>query len=77
LIRSGDDHSFYRVNPLAFARGRAMAAPEVIDLFLHAARSGLFDMSWDVLWPQSGMVLDSFGALRTLPAEPGDKEGPH
>lgn len=23
-------------------------------------------MSWDVLCPQSGMVLDSFGALRTL-----------
>ena len=43
-----------------------MAEPEAIDLFLHAARSGLFDMSWDVLCPQSGMVLDSFGALRTL-----------
>ena len=23
-------------------------------------------MHWDVLCPQSGMVLDSFGALRTL-----------
>jgi hypothetical protein len=23
-------------------------------------------MSWDVVCPQSGMVLDSFGALRTL-----------
>ena len=66
LIRSGDDHSLYRINPLAFARERAMAEPEAIDLFLHAARSGLFDMSWDVLCPQSGMVLDSFGALRTL-----------
>ena len=66
LIRSGDDHSLYRVNSLAFARERAMAEPEAIDLFLHAARSGLFDMSWDVLCPQSGMVLDSFGALRTL-----------
>src|SRR4029078_8620480 len=33
---------------------------------LHATRCGLFEMSWDVLCPQSGMVLDSFGALRTL-----------
>ncbi|TIV47447.1 MAG: adenylate/guanylate cyclase domain-containing protein, partial [Mesorhizobium sp.] len=66
LIRSADDHSLYRVNPLAFARDRAIAEPEAIDLFLHAARCGLFDMSWDVLCPQSGMVLDSFGALRTL-----------
>jgi class 3 adenylate cyclase len=66
LIRSGDDLSLYRVNPLAFARDRAISETESIDLFLHATRSGLFNMSWDVVCPQSGMVLDSFGALRTL-----------
>src|SRR6185437_5886840 len=66
LIRGSDDQSLYRVNPLAFARDRAIAEAESIDLFLHATRSGLFDMSWDVVCPQSGMVLDSFGALRTL-----------
>src|SRR5690242_14584279 len=66
LIRSGDDLALFRVNPLTFARDRAIAAPESIDLFLHAARSGLFEMSWDVVCPQSGMVLNSFGALRTL-----------
>jgi class 3 adenylate cyclase len=66
LIRSGDDLSLYRVNPLAFARDRSIAEAECIDLFLHAARSGLVEMSWDVVCPQSGMVLDSFGALRTL-----------
>ncbi|HEY2891039.1 MAG TPA: DUF5939 domain-containing protein [Dongiaceae bacterium] len=66
LIRSGDDLSLYRVNPLAFARDQAIVEAESIDLFLHAARCGLFDMSWDVICPQSGMVLESFGALRTL-----------
>ena len=66
LIRDGDDLSLYRVNPLAFARDRAIAEAEAIDLFLHAARCGLFEMRWDVLCPQSGMVLDSFGTLRTL-----------
>lgn len=66
LIRSGDDLSLYRINPLAFARDRAIAEAESIDLFLHATRSGLFEMSWDVICPQSGMLLDSFGALRTL-----------
>lgn len=66
LIRSDDDLSLYRINPLAFARDRAISEAESIDLFLHATRSGLFDMSWDVVCPQSGMVLDSFGALRTL-----------
>jgi hypothetical protein len=66
LIRDGDDRSLYRVNPLAFARDRAVAEAEAIDLFLHAARCGLFEMHWDVLCPQSGMVPDSLGALRTL-----------
>lgn len=66
LIRSGDDFSLHRINPLAFARDRAITEPESIDLFLHATRAGLFTMSWDVVCPQSGMVLDSFGALRTL-----------
>lgn len=66
LIRSGDDLSLYRINPLAFSRDRSVAEAESIDLFLHATRSGLFEMSWDVVCPQSGMVLDSFGALRTL-----------
>src|ERR1051326_6596671 len=66
LIRSADALPLYRINPLAFARDRAISEPESIDLFLHATRSGLFDMSWDVVCPQSGMVLDSFGALRTL-----------
>jgi hypothetical protein len=49
----------------AFARDRAIVEAESIDLFLHAARYGLFEMHWDVLRPQSGMVLDSFGALRS------------
>jgi Family of unknown function (DUF5939) len=66
LIRSGDDLSLYRVNPLTFARDRAISEAESIDLFLHATRSGLFDMRWNVVCPQSGMVLESFGALRTL-----------
>jgi hypothetical protein len=66
LIRDGDDRSLDRVSPLAFARDRAVAEAESIDLFLHAARCGWFEMHWDVLCPQSGMVLDSFGALRTL-----------
>ncbi len=66
LIRSGDDLSLYRINPLAFARDRSIGESESIDLFLHATRARLFTMSWDVVCPQSGMVLDSFGALRTL-----------
>jgi len=66
LIRSGDEVSLYRANPLAFARDRSVAEPESIDLFLHAARAGLLDMHWDILCPHSGLVLESFGRLRAL-----------
>jgi class 3 adenylate cyclase len=66
LIRSGDEVSVHRANPLAFARDRGVAEPESIDLFLHAARAGLVDMHWDVLCPHSGLVLESFGKLRAL-----------
>jgi class 3 adenylate cyclase len=66
LIRSGDEVSVYRANPVAFARDRGVAEPESIDLFLHAARAGLFDMHWDILCPHSGLVLESFGKLRGL-----------
>ena len=44
FIRSADEVSLYRANPLAFARDRGIAEPEAIDLFLHAARAGLLDM---------------------------------
>lgn len=66
LIRSGDEVSVYRANPLAFARDRAVGESESIDLFLHAARAGLVDMHWDILCPHSGLVLESFGKLRAL-----------
>ena len=41
-------------------RRRAIAA------FLHAARIGLFDMSWNVLCPGCGGVLDSNATLKTV-----------
>jgi class 3 adenylate cyclase len=66
LLRSGDEAALHRINPLAFARERAVSESEAVDLFLHAARAGLFQMGWDVLCPHSGMVLDSFGTLRAL-----------
>jgi class 3 adenylate cyclase len=66
LIRSGDELSLYRANPLAFARDRGVTEHESIDLFLHATRAGLVDMHWDILCPHSGLVLESFGKLQSL-----------
>jgi class 3 adenylate cyclase len=65
LVR-GDEANLYRVSPLAFGAERGVDGTEAVDLFLYAARAGLFRLQWDVLCPQSGMVVESFAALRTL-----------
>jgi hypothetical protein len=51
LLPSDDEAGLHRVNPLAFARERGVIESEAIDLSLHAARAGLFQMGWDVLCP--------------------------
>ena len=65
-IRSADDASLLRINPLAFAAERNLSEDEAIDLFLHAASLGLFDMTWMLLCPVCSCVIDSFRTLRNL-----------
>ena len=38
----------------------------MVAAFLHAARIGMFDMSWNVLCPGCGGVLDSNATLKTV-----------
>src|SRR3712207_505074 len=66
LIETGEDRSLCRVNALAFAATRGLPEEAVIAGFLHAARLGLFDLSWNVLCPGCGGVLDSNATLKTL-----------
>ena len=42
-IRIADDYALFRVNPLQYAKEKGMAEAEAIDLFLHAAKVGLFE----------------------------------
>ena len=39
---------------------------DVIAAFLHGARLGIFDMSWNILCPACGGVLDSGATLKTV-----------
>ena len=56
----------FRINPLTFAAERNIAEAEAIDLFLHAASLGLFEMDWLLVCPMCACVVESFGSLRTL-----------
>ena len=64
-VETGSDRSLNRVNPLAFAE-RGLNEEAVIGALVHAARLGLFDMSWNMLCPGCGGVLESAAALKNL-----------
>ena len=44
-IRSASDTELLRINPLRFAADKSLGELETIDLFLHAAALGLFEMN--------------------------------
>src|SRR6476620_5204518 len=60
LVQDGLDRELCRINALAFAAKALLGEERVIAAFLHAARIGLFDLSWNVLCPGCGGVLDDF-----------------
>jgi class 3 adenylate cyclase len=66
LIENGPDGALCRINALAFAAERKLDEEDVIAAFLHAARLGIFDLSWNILCPGCGGVLDSGATLKTI-----------
>ena len=65
-IRSASDVELLRINPLRFAADKSLKEEEAIDLFLHAAALGLFEMTWILICPICSCVIDSFRALKNL-----------
>src|SRR2546423_2060949 len=66
LIQDGPDRELCRINALAFAAKHQLDEEDVIAAFLHGARLGIFDMSWNILCPGCGGVLDSGTTLKTV-----------
>src|SRR3954453_23746589 len=66
LVRNAPDHELCRVNVLDFATKRGLNEERVIAAFLHAARVGIFELSWNVLCPGCGRVLDATPTLRNV-----------
>src|SRR6478609_10197370 len=66
LIRHGADHELNRVNVLDFSARTGLDEERVISAFLHAARLGLFDLTWNVLCPGCSGVLDAHSTLKSL-----------
>ena len=66
LVQEAPDRELCRINVLAFAAQQRLDEERVIAAFLHAAKIGMFDMSWNVLCPGCGGVLDSNATLKTV-----------
>ena len=69
LIEKGTDRQLCRVNLLTFAAERGLDEEKAIGGFLHAARLGLFDLTWNVLCPGCGGVLDVTSTLKSVHKE--------
>src|SRR5438067_548480 len=66
LINDAPDRELCRINALAFAAEHKLDEEDVIAAFLHGARLGIFDMSWNILCPACGGVLDSGATLKAV-----------
>jgi len=66
LIETGADRELNRINVLDFSKRTGLDEERVISGFLHASRLRLFDLTWNVLCPGCGGVLDAHSTLKSL-----------
>ena len=66
LVQDAPDRALCRVNVFDFAAKAGLEEERVIAAFLHAARLGIFELSWNVLCPGCGGVLDSTTTLKSV-----------
>lgn len=65
-VREAKDRDLVRINVFDFARRYNLPEEASIAAFLHASRLGLFDLSWNLLCPGCGGVLDANATLKTV-----------
>src|SRR5260370_14227072 len=64
FVAEAPDRALCRVNAIDFAATRHLDEERVVAAFLHAARLGIFELSWNVLCPGCGGLLGSTATLK-------------
>jgi len=72
VVRDGSDRHLCRINALSFAARHGLDEEKTISAFLHAARLGLFELSWNVLCQGCGGVLEATHTLKSVHKEAYD-----
>ena len=68
-VQSASDEELCRINALEFAAQYGLSGEQAVDLFLHAAKRGLFEMSWNILCNGCGSVMSTAEHLRQMTDE--------
>ncbi|MBR1224038.1 adenylate/guanylate cyclase domain-containing protein [Bradyrhizobium sp. AUGA SZCCT0176] len=63
FIRTAGDYDLFRVNPVQYAAATGLSEVEGIELFVHAAKVGLFEMQWLLTCAYCPQVAGSFREL--------------
>lgn len=63
FVRTADDYDLFRVNPIQYASAAGLSGADAIELFLRAAKVGLFEMDWLLLCAYCPQVAGSFREL--------------
>ncbi len=69
MVAGAPDHALCRINALAVAARHGLDEEQTISAFLNASKMGMFDISWNVLCPGCGGVLETNASLRTVQRE--------
>jgi class 3 adenylate cyclase len=66
-VRTGDEQDLARIQVRERARSWQTPEDELLSLFLHATREGLFQLSWDVVCPHCRGVREEHGQASGIP----------
>jgi class 3 adenylate cyclase len=65
-VRNAPDDQIMRINPIQYAADHRRDEAQVIDLFLHARKAGLFTMEWLYVCRGCGSIVESFHVLNAV-----------
>ena len=63
FVRTADDYDLFRINPIRYGATESLSDADAIELFIHAANVGLFEMDWQLLCAYCPQIAGSFREL--------------
>jgi hypothetical protein len=63
FIRTAEDYDLFRINPIQYGGAVELSEADAIELFVNAAKVGLFEMDWLLICAYCPQVAGSFREL--------------